>query len=70
MKLLEKSTESINLNHLNSLQNEPFVASKTEIEIKKVESISNNLFQMLKTIQEIQIFSNETKLLNPPLKNS
>ena len=53
------------LKTLEPLQNEPHIALKTEIEIKKVESISNNLFQMLKTIQEIQIFSNEDQVPRP-----
>jgi sugar-specific transcriptional regulator TrmB len=66
--ILEIAGEIDRINKLKPsepLQNEPLVALKTEIEIKKVESISNNLFQMLKTIQEIQIFSNENKISRP-----
>ena len=56
--ILEIAEEIERMNKLKILtkpKNEPYAELKTEIAIKKVESISNNIFQMLKIIQEIQI---------------
>jgi hypothetical protein len=66
--ILEIAGEIERINKLKRpkpLQNEPLIALKTEIEIKKAEYISDNLFQILKTIQEIQIFSNEDHAPQP-----
>jgi hypothetical protein len=60
--ILEIAEEIERINKLKIFtqpKNEPLAELKTEITIKKVESISNNIFQMLKTIEEIQISSNE-----------
>ncbi|MDD5188653.1 MAG: hypothetical protein PHF57_10660 [Methanoregula sp.] len=40
-----------------SQKSDPKIALKIEMELKKVESSSTNIFQVLKTIQEVQIYS-------------
>lgn len=54
------------IEYLNSIKksectNETHISLKSETEVKKVESISYSLVQILKTIQEVQISSSQMK---------
>jgi len=43
----------------SEMTHEPQVSLKSDVEVKKAESISHHLFQILKTIQEVQVSSGQ-----------
>ena len=45
------------------LKNDPQIALKVDMELKKAESSSTNFFRVLRTLQEVQIYSDNTPVV-------
>lgn len=72
--IIDIANEIAQINAMNaaatSPKSDPQIAIKVDMELKKVESSSTNLFRILKTLQEVQVYSGERPAVSQGLPST